>query len=126
MLWASLRLIARSVTITVVAVSGLTAQAVDKPQHWAFTAPKSGLVPPGNLPPGNLTSGNGPDIESAIDAFVVDRLEREGLKSSPQADRRTLIRRLTLDLTGLPPTLAEVNAFLADNRPDSYDRLVDD
>ena len=126
MLWASLRLIARSVTITVVAVSGLTAQAVDKPQHWAFTAPKSGLVPPGNLPPGNLTPGNGPDIESAIDAFVVDRLEREGLKSSPQADRRTLIRRLTLDLTGLPPTLAEVNAFLADNRPDSYDRLVDD
>ena len=116
MLWASLQLIARSVTITVVAVSGLTAQAVDNPQHWAFTAPKPGLVP----------SANGPDIESAIDAFVVDRLEREGLKSSPQADRRTLIRRLTLDLTGLPPTLAEVNAFLADNRPDSYDRLVDD
>ena len=53
------------------------------------------------------------------------RLEREGLAPSPEADRATLIRRLSLDLTGLPPTPDEVDAFLADDRPDAYERLVD-
>src|SRR3989442_1767952 len=53
------------------------------------------------------------------------RLEREGIAPSPEADRTTLIRRLTLDLLGLPPTIAEVDAFVADTRPDAYERLVD-
>ena len=60
-----------------------------------------------------------------LDRFVLARLEQEGLAPSAETDRRTLVRRLSLDLTGLPPTPAEVNAFLADDRPDAYERLVD-
>ena len=60
-----------------------------------------------------------------IDRFVLARLEKEHLAPSPEADRRTLIRRLSLDLLGLPPTIEEVRAFLADTRPDAHERLVD-
>src|SRR5208337_2478801 len=60
-----------------------------------------------------------------IDRFIVARLEKEGIRPAPEADRVTLIRRLYLDLLGLPPTLAEVDAFLADARPEAYERLVD-
>jgi len=60
-----------------------------------------------------------------IDRFVLARLEAEGIKPSPPADRITLIRRVTLDLTGLPPTPTEVEAFVDDNRPDAYARVVD-
>ncbi|MBI1831816.1 MAG: DUF1549 domain-containing protein, partial [Planctomycetes bacterium] len=60
-----------------------------------------------------------------IDQFILARLEKEGLQPSPEADRATLIRRLALDLTGLPPTLSEVDAFLKDQRPDAYERVVD-
>ena len=62
---------------------------------------------------------------SPIDSFLVARLQEKGLASAPEADRRTLIRRLTFDLIGLPPTPEEVDAFLADARPDAYERLVD-
>jgi mono/diheme cytochrome c family protein len=64
-------------------------------------------------------------VRTPIDAFLLDRLETAGLGFSPEADRRTLIRRLTFDLTGLPPTPEEVDAFLGDNAPDAYERLVD-
>jgi hypothetical protein len=60
-----------------------------------------------------------------VDAFVLERLQRAGLQPSPEADRRTLIRRVTFDLTGLPPTPEETDAFLADPAPDAYERLVD-
>ncbi len=60
-----------------------------------------------------------------IDRFILARLEAKGLAMSPTADRRTLIRRVTFDLTGLPPTPTEVAAFVADERPDAYARLVD-
>jgi hypothetical protein len=60
-----------------------------------------------------------------IDTFILARLEQEGLAPSPEAERTTLIRRLTLDLTGLPPTPAEVGAFRADARPGAYERVVD-
>jgi hypothetical protein len=69
-----------------------------------------------------------PRIEGAgnpIDAFVLARLRRAGLRQAPPADRRTLIRRVAFDLTGLPPTPEEVQAFLADRRPDAFERLVD-
>ncbi|MCZ6673545.1 MAG: DUF1549 domain-containing protein, partial [Verrucomicrobia bacterium] len=62
---------------------------------------------------------------NGIDHFVLTRLEEEGLKPSPEADGTTLIRRVTLDLTGLPPTPAEVDAFLADTKPGAYEQLVD-
>src|SRR6202030_1404172 len=57
--------------------------------------------------------------------FVLARLDREGLKPSPEADRSALLRRLSLDLTGLPPSIAELDAFLADNRADAYEKQVD-
>src|SRR5690606_1995682 len=63
--------------------------------------------------------------KTELDAFILSRLEKEGLKPSPPASRHALIRRLSLDLTGLPPTLAEVEEFLKDTRPDAYEQLVD-
>ncbi|MEO1529322.1 MAG: PSD1 and planctomycete cytochrome C domain-containing protein, partial [Planctomycetota bacterium] len=82
-------------------------------QHWSFVAPQRPEVPAvdGGLHP--------------IDAFVRDRLSREGLRPSTRADKRTLIRRVSLDLTGLPPTAEEVAAFLADETEDAYERVVD-
>ncbi len=64
-------------------------------------------------------------VRNPVDAFILQRLERERMVPAAEADRRTLIRRLTFDLIGLPPTPAEVDAFLADARPDAYERLVD-
>ncbi len=84
--------------------------------HWAFVPPKR---PP--LPQVKNRQG----VQNPIDLFIRARLEREGLQPAPEASRETLIRRLTLDLTGLPPTLEEVDRFLADTRPDAYQRLVD-
>jgi hypothetical protein len=62
---------------------------------------------------------------TAIDRFVLARLDSAGLQPSPEADRRTLIRRITFDLTGLPPTSAEVDAFVVDDRPEAWEQLVD-
>ncbi|WP_435020014.1 PSD1 and planctomycete cytochrome C domain-containing protein [Tundrisphaera sp. TA3] len=64
-------------------------------------------------------------VRDPIDAFLLARLEQDGLGFAPEADKTTLIRRATFDLTGLPPTPEEVDAFLADTAPDAYDRLVD-
>nr|WP_240893931.1 PSD1 and planctomycete cytochrome C domain-containing protein [Limisphaera ngatamarikiensis] len=85
-------------------------------KHWSFEPPQR---PP--LPEVRRTDWP----RNAVDRFILARLEREGLAPSPEADRVTLIRRVTLDLTGLPPTPEEVEAFLKDNRPDAYERLVD-
>jgi hypothetical protein len=60
-----------------------------------------------------------------IDRFILARLEREGLRPSPEADRARLLRRVSFDLTGLPPTLAELNSFVGDNFPDAYEKAVD-
>ncbi|MFO0888523.1 MAG: PSD1 and planctomycete cytochrome C domain-containing protein [Isosphaeraceae bacterium] len=84
--------------------------------HWSFAPP----VRP-DLPAINDTAWP----RNAIDHFVLARLEKEGLKPSPEARKETLIRRLSLDLIGLPPTPEEVAAFLADERPDAYERLVE-
>src|SRR5271163_378413 len=85
-------------------------------QHWSFLPPKR-LDPPARQMQGWATN--------AIDSFVLARLEREGLKPAPAADRRTLLRRVSLDLTGLPPAPNEVAAFLADTSPDAYKSVVD-
>jgi Protein of unknown function (DUF1553)/Protein of unknown function (DUF1549)/Planctomycete cytochrome C len=89
---------------------------VDRAKHWAFQ-PLGQVLPP-DLP-GDSESRN------PIDRLIRARLRDLGLTPSPQADRATLIRRLTFDLTGLPPTPSEVAAFKNDQRPDAYERLVD-
>src|SRR6202008_124408 len=63
-------------------------------------------------------------VRTPIDAFLLARLESRGLSFAPEADRPTLIRRVTFDLTGPPPTAGEVDAFTADRAPDAYERLV--
>ncbi|MCX6623908.1 MAG: DUF1549 domain-containing protein, partial [Acidobacteria bacterium] len=64
-------------------------------------------------------------VRNPIDAFILERLERERLQPSPEAGKATLLRRLSLDLTGLPPSIQELDAFLNDNRPDAYERQAD-
>ncbi len=84
--------------------------------HWSFQPIRRPAVP---------TVKDAGWGKNPIDAFVLAKIESEGLKPSPEASRSTLIRRLSLDLTGLPPSPEEVAAFLADQRPDAYERLVD-
>ena len=64
-------------------------------------------------------------VRNPIDSFILARLEKEGIKPSPEAPLETLLRRVSLDLTGLPPTPKEIDAFLADNAPDAYEKQVD-
>ncbi|MEI8090459.1 MAG: PSD1 and planctomycete cytochrome C domain-containing protein [Opitutaceae bacterium] len=86
-------------------------------EHWAYTPPKRPAVPA-------FASPDAP-IANPIDAFILARLALEKITPSPAADPTTLIRRVCLDLTGLPPTPAETTAFLNDSRPDAYARLVE-
>ena len=64
-------------------------------------------------------------MRNPIDRFVLHRLEQSGLDPSPRASRETLIRRLSLDLVGLPPSLPEIDAFLSDRSPDAWETVVD-
>jgi hypothetical protein len=84
--------------------------------HWAF-------LPPVRSPLPKVVAASW--VRNPIDFFVLARQEREGLHPSPPASKETLIRRLSLDLTGLPPSPADIDAFLADRSPDAYERLVD-
>ncbi|MBY0230916.1 MAG: DUF1549 domain-containing protein, partial [Gemmataceae bacterium] len=80
-------------------------------RHWAFVAPKRPAVPKGGRHP--------------IDSFLLARLAKEGLEPNPEADRATLARRISLDLVGIPPATAQLDAFLADARPDAWERFID-
>ncbi|VTS05794.1 PSD1 and planctomycete cytochrome C domain-containing protein [Tuwongella immobilis] len=84
--------------------------------HWAFLPPKRPPVP---------RPKSTPAIHNPIDAFVLQRLQSEGFAFAPQADRETLIRRVTFTLTGLPPTVEEIDAFLNDKSPNAYEKVVD-
>jgi hypothetical protein len=84
--------------------------------HWAYIPPKRPAVP---------SVAGAASIRNPINAFVLAQLEAAEIRPSPEADRVTLVRRAYLDLTGLPPTPADVDAFLADERPDAYEQLVD-
>ncbi|MBM3832455.1 MAG: DUF1553 domain-containing protein [Verrucomicrobia bacterium] len=84
--------------------------------HWAYEKPQRPSVPAIKNPAG---------ARNEIDQFIRARLEKEGLQPSPEADKTTLARRAALDLTGLPPTIEEVDAFLNDKSADAYDKLVD-
>jgi hypothetical protein len=90
------------------------ADAID--EHWAYVKPSRPDLP-------RVTSSGW--VRTPVDRFVLARLEREQLAPASEAARATLLRRVTLDLTGLPPTPAELDAFLADTTPDAYDRVVD-
>jgi Protein of unknown function (DUF1553)/Protein of unknown function (DUF1549)/Planctomycete cytochrome C len=85
-------------------------------QHWAFVAPKQPQVP---------RSEHRNESGSPIDQFVLATLKREGRTPAPQATRQTLIRRVALDLTGLPPTIDELDRYLADDSTDAFERMVD-
>jgi hypothetical protein len=92
------------------------AQGAKWQQHWAFIPPQRARLP-------EVKDARWP--RNAIDHFVLARLEKEGLTPAPEADRTTLLRRVSLDLNGLPPTPEEVNAFLKDPGADAYERAVD-
>ncbi len=105
-------------------------------EHWAFVPPRKAPLPVGgegeverrrdaeNSSPSLSLSHSLPLPPNPIDAFVRARLAQEHLRPAPEADRRTLIRRVSLDLTGLPPSAAEVEAFATDRDPQAYARLV--
>ena len=83
-------------------------------KHWSFETPVKAALPAGF-----------PNARNAVDAFIFDRLKNEGLAPLPDGDKETLIRRVTFALTGMPPTIAEVDAFLAENSADAYEKVVD-
>ncbi len=85
-------------------------------KHWAFESVVRPAVP-------NVAENNW--VRNPLDAFILTRLEKEKLAPSPEAEKATLLRRVTLDLTGLPPTPAELSAFLADESPTAYETVVD-
>ena len=84
-------------------------------EHWAF-------IPPERPEPPKVSAEE--RIRNPVDAFILEQLERRGLTYSPEADRRILARRAAFDLTGLPPEIAEVEAFVNDEQPDAYDRYI--
>ena len=84
--------------------------------HWAYAAPKRPELP---------AVTNKAWARNPIDHFILAKLEAEGLKPSAEADKATLLRRVTFDLTGLPPTPAEVDAFVRDKSPRAYEKVVD-
>ncbi len=93
----------------------LSSRAERATNHWAFRAPVRPAVP-------QLKDRW---IRNPIDAFVLQRLQKEKLKPSPEADKTTLLRRLSLDSIGLPPSIAEVDAFLTDKSKDAYDKQIE-
>jgi hypothetical protein len=97
---------------------GIGSPATEVKKHWAYVAPESPPLP---------AVSNPAWPKNAIDRFVLARLDKEAIQPSSIAESERFIRRASLDLIGLPPTVAELDAFLsdADNRPDAYDRLID-
>ena len=89
---------------------------VDRRNNWSFKAPVRSAIP---------SVKDKKWVRNPIDAFVLAKLESQKMHPSPEADRATLIRRLSLDLTGLPPTLEEIDAYVNDRSPDAYDKVVE-
>jgi hypothetical protein len=85
-------------------------------KHWSFVPPAAAAIPA-------VKQADWP--RNPIDHFVLAKLESKAMKPSPEASNEALVRRVTLDLTGLPPTLPEIDSFLADTSPDAYEKLVD-
>lgn len=108
------------VLLAIAAIPGLTGAADKKeaatPLSWAYRKPVKEAPP---------TVKDRSWLQNPIDAFILNKLESSGLKPNPPAERSVLIRRVTFDLLGIPPTPEEVDAFVKDARPDAYERLVD-
>jgi cytochrome c553 len=92
-------------------------EGTDPAKHWSFQPVRPVAVPEIRSP--------GFEIHNEIDRFVLAKLDATGVRPAPPADRRTLIRRVTFDLTGLPPTPGEIDSFLKDTSPDAYEKVVD-
>src|SRR5689334_23094597 len=88
-------------------------------RHWSFL-PRTIVVPPAFTAPEDKAW-----IKTPVDAFILDSLRKAGLRPAPEADRATLIRRVTYDLHGLPPTPEEVEAFVNDRSPNAWEKVVD-
>lgn len=91
-------------------------QGAEYKPHWAFIAPQKVKLP-------EVKDKSWP--RNPIDYFILNKLEANNLRPAPQADKESLLRRVTLDLTGLPPTIEETDAFLADQAPDAYEKVVE-
>jgi len=89
------------------------AEGAEYREHWSFLPPARPALPPPSA-----------GARNEVDRFVLARLRAEGLEPEPEADRETLLRRVTLDLTGLPPAPAEIDAFVADRDPDAWEKVV--
>ena len=107
-----------AVTCAAAAVSGDTYSAAER-RHWAFQPRAHAAVPSFSA------AADRQWVKNPIDAFVLARLEKDGLRPAPAADRATLIRRVSFDLTGMPPAPEEVERFTRDSSPDAWPRLVD-
>jgi hypothetical protein len=105
-----------AVGVIMPAMGEATASPSLQKQHWCFVKP---------VRPAEPEVKDAGWVRNPIDRFILSRLEREGIRPSPEALRPTLIRRLALDLTGLPPTLSEVEGFVQDQSSDAYEKLVD-
>src|SRR5205085_11492460 len=88
----------------------------ERRSHWAFQPVRKPDVPA-------VRHAN--RVRTPVDAFILARLEREGLEPAPEASKLDLLRRVTFDLTGLPPRLDEIDAYMADLQPDAYERVID-
>lgn len=106
----------RSVIVAAGLAPVFTGFAAENPAHWAFQELKK---------PADPALEGDSWVRNGLDRYVLRDLRGAGLRPNPEADKLTLIRRLTLDLTGLPPTLKEIDAFLADDSPDAYETLVE-
>ncbi len=95
---------------------GVGAKAAEVKKHWAFIAPLRPAPPKVSQPAWG---------KNGIDQFILAKLDQEGLRPSVEAEKTTLLRRLSLDLTGLPPTIAEIDAFLKDRSRNAYEKQVD-
>lgn len=101
-------------------------------KHWSFEPIRRPAVPENANDKSQITNPAVPEnanhksqITNPIDAFLLDRIQKAGLKPNAEADRETLIRRVSFALTGLPPTLEEIDQFLADRSPNAYEKMVD-
>src|SRR3954452_3240707 len=99
--------------------SGLEKYTATERRHWSFRERTTPTVP------GFADAEAKAWVHGPVDAFILDRLRKEQLKPAPPADRMALIRRVTFDLTGLPPTPTEVSAFVHDTSPQAWEHLVD-